>query len=457
MKYLTILFLFATTISINAQDIVVNSSGLPGTYSTISAAVQAANSGDKILVSNQAFPYLEDTLFIDKGVTILPYSDITHIDFEGQIQITLDSISDLTLIGFDSPDTDITSVFNDTTRNSLSTVNIVDCHFSHITLDQPKTSLYLSYSTAKYVYFSHGDIIGNDLDGIQVGIHDFSNITYNRDYFVTNADNNTGQNALYHPSACQVFTNSVDFGNVSVRSDTINVIANNFYQSYIAILNRDFPVHVYNNSDIQLKLYLICPPSKGINRFINNNLFSNGSPIKFMLVYCSSYTPSHNLEHINLHISNNSNNGNYYGVEFDSPSNNESQYNENNFPVSSAGIMTYNTWESSYYFQGFDWYNQNNYYTTSTTNPSNTALLLLGPRASGSNPNPSAEYLDLDLTPNTPGINGGSHAFDNYNPSGAAGFGTMTGSKARITYLNLPTQIFDPNNIQIKAKAVHGN
>jgi hypothetical protein len=73
------------------------------------------------------------------------------------------------------------------------------------------------------------------------------------------------------------------------------------------------------------------------------------------------------------------------------------------------------------------------------------------------NHNPSAEYLDLDKSPNTPGKDGGSHAFNNYNPSGTAGFGTMTGSKARITYLNLPTQIFDPNNIQIKAKAVHGN
>ena len=35
--------------------------------------------------------------------------------------------------------------------------------------------------------------------------------------------------------------------------------------------------------------------------------------------------------------------------------------------------------------------------------------------------------------------------------------GQLTGSKARITYLNLPTQIFDPSNIRIKAKAVHGN
>ena len=34
---------------------------------------------------------------------------------------------------------------------------------------------------------------------------------------------------------------------------------------------------------------------------------------------------------------------------------------------------------------------------------------------------------------------------------------SSTSSKARITYLNLPTQIFDPANIKIKAKAVHGN
>ena len=72
MKNLTILLLLVATITVNAADIVVNGSGLAGTYTTISAAVQAANEGDKILVSNQAFPYQEDTLFINKGVTILP-------------------------------------------------------------------------------------------------------------------------------------------------------------------------------------------------------------------------------------------------------------------------------------------------------------------------------------------------------------------------------------------------
>ena len=72
-------------------------------------------------------------------------------------------------------------------------------------------------------------------------------------------------------------------------------------------------------------------------------------------------------------------------------------------------------------------------------------------------PNPSAEFLNLNLSLNTAGTSGGSYAWTNINPTGISGFGQFTGSKARITYLNLPTQIFDPSNIRIKAKAVHGN
>ena len=454
MKNLTILLLLVATITVNAADIVVNGSGLAGTYTTISAAVQAANEGDKILVSNQAFPYQEDTLFINKGVTILPYSDITHIDFEGDIMITLDSVSELTLIGFNSDNTDILSVFNDTSRNSLSTINIVDCYFHDINLDQPKTSLYLSYSTANHVYFSHGNIIGNSIRGMQVGIHDFSNETYVRDYFITQSENYFGYSGAWASSACKLFQNSVNFGNVSVYSDTINIIANDFNNYNLVILGKDFPVHVYNNQDFSIKLYLICPPSKGINRIINNSIGSN-NPIQFMLAYCPSEIPPHNIVDINLHILNNSMTG--YNLFFKSPGSYNSQYTENNMPISSSGISTYNSGSgANYYFsepQAFPSYTSNHSYGSS---PSNTTVLQLGPGTSN-NHNPSAEYLNLDLTPNTAGKEGGSHAWLNYNPSNSAGFNTMTGSKARITYLNLPTLIFDPSNIQIKAKAVHGN
>ena len=110
------------------------------------AGINAAYPGDRILVSNQSFPYQEDTIFIDKDVTIIPYNDVSHILYEGHIKIILDSISNLTLIGFDSDNTDIHSVFNDTSRNFLSTINIIDCHFNNIFLSQPKTSFYMSYS-----------------------------------------------------------------------------------------------------------------------------------------------------------------------------------------------------------------------------------------------------------------------------------------------------------------------
>ena len=88
-------------------------------------------------------------------------------------------------------------------------------------------------------------------------------------------------------------------------------------------------------------------------------------------------------------------------------------------------------------------------------------MFLIGPL--GSNVfNPSSEFLNLDLTLNTKGKSGGSYAWENIiGGNSGPGFGSIqnssTSSKARITYLNLPTQIFDPANIKIKAKAVHGN
>ena len=38
-------------VNTNAADLYVNSSGATGTYSTLSAAVQAANDGDRIIIS----------------------------------------------------------------------------------------------------------------------------------------------------------------------------------------------------------------------------------------------------------------------------------------------------------------------------------------------------------------------------------------------------------------------
>lgn len=455
MKQFTLALLCAFCMVANAQDIVVNGSGLPGTYNTISAAVDAANPGDKILVSNQAFPYQEDTLFIDKSVTIMPYNDINPIGFEGDIQVTLDSISELTLIGFDSEETDVWSVFNDTTRNSLTTVNVVDCKFERLEFDQTKTSLYLSYSTVDYVYFSHGDIIGNKIrHRLDFGVQDWEGVNANGTYLHPYENR---LNTSNYPSACNLMESAVEFGSVETFSDTCNIIANDFlnggsYKADVVLHSQEFAFNVRNNLFSQgpyyktIAVYLACPSWKGVNQVINNNLSPASSPystyegmhrygVTLMLAQCSSSSPTHNFENVVINVLNNSC---FYPVLVEQPPG--GGYGSDYFDGSS--VCAYNSSSSvnaSGYVDGSD-------------------MFQIGPNNSdGSNPNPSDAFLNLDLTTNTRGVNGGSDAWSNYHSGSEAGFGTLTGSKARITYLNLPTQIFDPSNITIKARAVHGN
>lgn len=458
MKQLSFFLLFAFCMVANAQDIVVNGSGLPGTYNTISAAVDAANPGDKILVSNQAFPYQEDTLFIDKSVTIMPYNEINPIGFEGDILVTLDSIAELTLIGFDSEETHVWSVFNDTTRNSLSVVNVVDCQFKTLEFSQPKTSLYLSYSTVDEVYFAHGDIVGNTiLEILGFGIQDFEAVGANRGWFYV--DHTNELNDSYELSACDLFNSTISFGQVDVISDTCNIIANSFTKGQwdhadVAMHSRDFAFNVRNNKfpqaqgDKTLAVFQACPSFRGVNQVINNDLSPRSSSasgsqynsyykygVTLMLAYCSSSSPTHNFADVNLQVLNNSC---WNAVLLDQPITG-STYGPDFF--SDESVSAYNS----------GWvYGQNNV--------EGSHMFQLGPTNNdGSNPNPSDAFLNLDLTTNTRGVSGGSDAWSNYHSGSEAGFGTITGSKARITYLNLPTQIFDPSNITIKARAVHGN
>ena len=468
MKYLTTILLFFSFIA-NSNDIVVNGSGLPGTYNTISAAVNAANPGDKILVSNQSFPYQEDTLFINKSVTIVPYSDIAYIDYEGPIKITLDSIENLTLIGFNSDNYNVITEFNDTSRNSLSTINIIDCIFEDLRFDQPKTTLNLSYSTVNWLNFSHGNIIGNSISGLTLGAFKYKNALPNNGdlnfyWFANETINyiNYGSGSNWVPRASSVFDNLISFGNVNTYSDTVNIIANNINNN-IAILTIDFPFHIFNNSFNQINIIRHASSLKGRNRVINNNISKN---LRWFGVLDNN---KHNLSYINIDYLNNSQGtGGDYNYQFYFDFRYFGTANENSIgTILEPGLVAYNTTQgssSSYYFRGYvssNFNNYNQYNSSSNYDQGNfTPFLLMGPgggTSSSLKKNPSPEFLNLDLTINNRGIDGGSHAWDNYHPTGSCGFGTIGNNKARITYLNLPTQIFDPSNITIKAKAVHGN
>ena len=169
-----------------------------------------------------------------------------------------------------------------------------------------------------------------------------------------------------------------------------------------------------------------------------------------------SYCPTNSLFNfgdVAIHHMNNNRDG---GAQLSAPESNPNSSLYANLPITVNSIHSYN--------------NQYTGYRGSEANGFGEAFFQYGPN-DNDEANPSLAHLDLDLTTNTQGPDGGSDAWINYHGVIAELFpstgvydynfevaGNMPpGSKARITYLNLPTQIFDPANIRVKAKAVHGN
>ena len=520
-----------STISSQAADILVNSSGLLGSYTTISAAVQAASSGDRILISSQTIAYQEDSLVIDKDLTLMPYATQSFVGFEGSIQLTLDSIANFTLIGFRGNNNfkNLFSVISDTATNSLSVVNIIDCMINNIRMDQPKTSLYLSYSEIYQLAFSHGNIIGNKLNYMYFGNFDYSSVAsqsviysqcsgYSGQSYINcilkapyhfwsaNMQPENNLNSSFHSTECDLFADYIPFGNVNVYSDTCNIIANYFYnensdEAPSNFFNLDFPVNYSNNFVADNGVggshyYLLAPTAKGTNQFINNIYYDSWH--YWNLSYCPANS-LFNFADISVHWLNNAG---YNYFKFWAPHSGSNSANYGSLPTVNNSLMAYNTQQSC-----------NDDQSTGATGMCDAFFSVIGQHGempSNSNPdgffNPSLAHLNLDLTPNTLGVDGGSNSWFNYhgvtcsidpntgswvintassnstttesllqqlvnynetgyssgNQQGA--FSTFNnagkmppGGKARITYLNLPTQIFNPSNIRVKSKAVHGN
>jgi len=265
----------------------------------------------------------------------------------------------------------------------------------------------------------------------------------------------------------------IPFGNVNVYSDTCNIIANYFngVNSNVAafnFFNLDFPVNYRNNFvNGNSFYYLLAPTAKGTNQFINN-VYKDRKHF-WNLAYCPSSGLFNFSDITVLHL----NNGGDNQTRFYNPHAGGNSANYGLLPIIRNSLKAYNQSQGC------------SEYDPSTNDDMCTAFFLetgpAGELPSNSNPdgtgNPSLSHLNLDLTVNSVGVEGGSHAWSNYHGVGIAynpnsGWwgpdsnyeifeetaGNMhPGSKARITYLNLPTQIFDPANIRVKAKAVHGN
>ena len=97
MKKILIVISLTFLVNANAADLYVNSSGATGTYSTLSAAVQAANDGDRIIIST--LMNLIENVTINKSVTINSATSGSMFVLNGTMTIQAVANKEIRVIG----------------------------------------------------------------------------------------------------------------------------------------------------------------------------------------------------------------------------------------------------------------------------------------------------------------------------------------------------------------------
>ena len=111
---------------LGAADLIVEENGVLPNYSTIQAAVDAANPGDRIFVKNQSggIPYLENVT-INKSIELLPFTANGNFLVFGNYTITPSAVNFtatynyVRIVGMKNEDGNINAITNNTTANVI--------------------------------------------------------------------------------------------------------------------------------------------------------------------------------------------------------------------------------------------------------------------------------------------------------------------------------------------------
>lgn len=464
MKKLLFFVIGLLTINANAADLYVNNSGAISTYPTLTLAIAAANSGDRIFVfTNNP---LSESITIDKSITIAPYTSGDYFILNGSINIKKDPI-EVKIIGVECFSIDA-SIAGTATETNRCNVYIVDSKLSsaagNITANSETVSLNVLYCDLPNgtVEFQHGKIIGSTIDGFYVE----PGGTYQGDttFIIANKILTDRTYKRYNPySPITSLSNSYDYLNI-----VSNYIDNDSHHYYIAnnyfILNPTFYFNGPNGSLSQnqpfpnLRIYNNVTTSGGNlianNCFINNNNSSHNSNASSSYWRYGPYFGTnlqlwYSKNHNKTNIVNNFFKKGYGGGS--SSVNALSRYNiGSGFSTNTSALLIRNN--------AFAYHNTEtlNYYTGSqlTMDPNNYFLGFSGVDANGAYllGNNLGElgitYFDIDMTRNDIGTYGGPHSMDNY-------WDTTSLGVARIFGLDMPFELWPAQNPTIKADAVH--
>ena len=376
-KSLLLSLLIFIGILAKANDLVVEENGISPSYSSIAAAVAAANTGDRIFIKNKAgnLPWLEN-ITITKSLSFLAFQYDTFFVVQGQYTISPSVADTVTIIGMINLNGSISATAA-APAGSRSAVRVLNSQFN-------VGGIYFGYNNydvmvegcnlaSGYILYAHGSIIGNQIynsnGNYAIEVIAESSNTSDTSYIMGNkitSEASSNQYGIYWASSTMCFdirNNYIQaaYYGLYINPTTSNAVINKVYNNTISIAN--------SGQSINYGIYIAS--SSGSQVDIQNNVIDRNDAV--------NYT--------------------YYGI-----------YTSNGGTLT----LTYNYVDDgfSYPISGSSTVNLNNVTNTAISlNTNGTTVGGVGVNGG----NPGTSFYDIDLSVNDAGCYGGSFTLNNYS------------------------------------------
>jgi hypothetical protein len=404
-----------------AADLCVNESGSGGCFSTITAAIAAANDGDRILIQPKAgnAPYVE-VLNINKSIQLLSNQEGVMWGLSGTITITPAAGRTISILHMKSNTGNITASGNSPSGQRCK-VNIMNCElldgYINFLYDNFDVNVVSTIISNGYVVLKYGNLIGN-----QISANNYSNMflfsgsIYCLVYFAT--DPIASNDSLY------IVGNVIKNGS-TINSNYTNILLNSNAQ-FFYVSNNYLTKESTSGNDSGIRFQIHKTSTLGTNCVYNNTMYDPGTGYYYPVYIISNTSGLFDIMN-NLSFTPNKING--YNVY-----------------SSLSGIPTI---AFSYNF-GAPHGTLTNIVNNGTNNlSSNTTINItsgqINTGSDGINGGfPALTHYDLDLTVNDVGAYGGSFSLTNFHP--------ITGA-ARVYFVKAPRAVLQSGTLNIKAEA----
>ena len=369
-----------------ANDLIVEENGIAPSYSSITAAVAAASSGDRIFIKNKAsnLPWLEN-ITITKSLDLLAFTNDSFFIVQGTYTIVPTATATVDIIGMINLNGTI-SIGGSVPTGSRSIVRVLGGQFQSGNIacatnnfDVTVEGCFLSNG---YIEYEHGNVVGNTIG---------------------NSSNSYG---VYVVSESTVTTDtSYIFGNKIYCTNTTG------YGIYWASTTMNFDVR--NNYIIAPYYGMYFPATIGnsatVNKIYNNtvSVANSGQSNNYGIYLVGGSNSQIDIEN-NVVDRNDAVNYTYYGINATAGSGGNLtvayNYVDNAFSSTIAGTITVNL--------------NNTVNTAISLNANGSTVGSIGANSG----NPGTQFYDTDLTLNDVGCYGGSYTLNNFFPqfTGAA-------------------------------------